>query len=175
MNLDYFIASLPMLLPGHPPGITLEAFRAACAEQLAGRLAAAVQALLDDTDCDHPFVRAWNAHETRLRNAVARRRDARLKQDPQRWLRPDDAGDLRVEHGVAAAFELPDPLQRERALARLRWQAVEALQGIQPLTPEVLLAYAVKLRLLARWTLLDDALGRQRLEALLSAQPSPRP
>ena len=67
---------------------------------------------------------------------------------------------------MAAAFEQPDPLQRERALNRLRWQAAEALQGIQPLTPEVLLAYAVKLRLLERGQALDAAAGRQRLDAL---------
>lgn len=166
MNLDYFIASLPMLLPGHPPGITLDAFRAACAEQLTGRLAAAVQALLDNTDCDHPFVRAWRAHETLLCNAVARRRAARLKQDAQRWLRPVDGGDMRIEHGVAAAFEQPDPLQRERALDRLRWNVLEELQGNQPLTSAVVLAYAVKLRILDRWSRLDAAAGAQRLEAL---------
>ena len=71
MNLEYFIASLPMLMPGHPPGITIEAFRAICAEHLTGRLALAVQALLDDAPGDHPFVRAWHAHETLLRNAIA--------------------------------------------------------------------------------------------------------
>ena len=166
MNLEYFIASLPMLMPGHPPGITAEAFRAACAEHLTGRLALAVQALLDDAPGDHPFVRAWHAHETLLRNAIARRRGARLGTEAQPWLRPDEGSDVWLDQGVAAAFEQPDPLQRERALARLRWQAIERLQGFQPLTPEVLLAYAVKLRLLARWHALDVKLGQARLEAL---------
>ena len=74
---------------------------------------------------------------------------------------------MRIEQGVAAAFEQPDPLMRERALARLRWQAIEVLQGIQPLAPEVVLAYAVKLRLLTRWTLLDEEIAQARLDALV--------
>ena len=166
MNLDYFIASLPMLMPGHPPGITVAAFRVACAEHLSGRLRAAVEALLDDQAYPHPFVAAWHRHETGLRNAIARRRAARLGADVQPWLRPGGDDETRISHGVAAAFEQPDPLQRERALNRLRWQAAEALQGIQPLTPEVLLAYAVKLRLLERGQALDAAAGRRRLDAL---------
>ena len=166
MNLDYFIASLPMLMPGHPPGITVAAFRVACAEHLSGRIREAVEALLDDQACPHPFVAAWRRHETGLRNAIARRRAARLGTDAQPWLRPDGSDEARISHGVAAAFEQPDPLQRERALNRLRWQAAEALQGIQPLTPEVLLAYAVKLRLLERGQALDAAAGRRRLDAL---------
>ena len=167
MNLEYFIASLPMLQPGHPPGMTVEAFRVACAENLSGRLAGAVQALLNDTDADHPFVRAWRNHETLLRNAVAKRRASRLGDDAARWLQPVEGSDMRIEQGVAAAFEQPDPLMRERALARLRWQAIEVLQGIQPLAPEVVLAYAVKLRLLTRWTLLDEEIAQARLDALV--------
>lgn len=170
MNLEYFIASLPMLQPGHPPGITVDAFRAACAEHLTGRLREAVEALLDDHPYGHPFVEAWRRHETGLRNAIARRRATRLGSDAQSWLRPEGGDETRLAHAVAAAFDQPDPLQRERALDRLRWQAAEALQGIQPLTPGVLLAYAVKLHLLTRWQALDAAAGRQRLETL-SALP----
>jgi hypothetical protein len=166
MNLEYFIASLPMLLPGHPAGITVEAFRTACAEQLSGQLGQAVQALLDDGTSAHPFVQAWENHETLLRNAVARRRAARRGVDAHAWQHPVPGIDVRIDQGVAAAFEQPDPLQRERALVRLRWQAVESLQGYQPLTPEVVLAYAIKLRLLTRWSALDAEAGTARLDAL---------
>ncbi len=167
MNLDYFIASLPMLLPGQPPRLTVAQFRAACDEQLTGELAAAVRALLDDEDHSHPFVRRWHNYETHLRNAMARRRAARKRISPQPWLRPAIGSDLWLEQGVQAAFDLPDPLQRERAMTRLRWQAIDELEGVQPLTTNVLLAYAIKLRLLEHWSQLNQQLGEQRLQELL--------
>jgi hypothetical protein len=166
MNLEYFIASLPMLLPGHPPGMTLAAFRTACAEHLGGRLREAVQALLDDQVCNHPFVNAWRNHETSLRNTIARRRAVKKDVDAQPWLHPDAGAEARIEQGVAAAFEQPDPLQRERALNRLRWQAADSLQGLHPLAAEVVLAYAIKLRLLTQWHARNAETGQARLEAL---------
>jgi hypothetical protein len=166
MNLDYFISSLPMLLPGQAPGIAPESFRAACAAQLDRDLGAAACALLDGGPSEHPFAREWRDRETILRNAVARRRAARRGADAQGTQRPARGSDVRIEHGVAAAFEQPDPLQRERALDRLRWSALEELQGNQPLAAAVVLAYAVKLRILDRWSRLDAAAGAQRLEAL---------
>ena len=166
MNLDYFISSLPALLPEQPSAITLEEFRAACTEHLSGSLLAAVEALLDDQPSTHPFITAWRRHERGLRTAIARRCAARLGTDARPWIRPDGLDETETARGVAAAFEQPDPLQRERALDRIRWKAAEELQGIQPLTARVLLAYAIKLRLLARRQKLDAATGRQRLETL---------
>lgn len=167
MNLDYLIASLPMLRPGHLPPMPIADFRALCAEKLDGPLRTAVLALLDDTPCEHPFAREWRERETGLRNAIARRRAARRGIEARPWLHhAQDGDDLRIERGVAAAFEQPDPLQRERALDRLRWQIADAMQGIQPMTQEVVLAYAIKLRLLTRWSVLDEEIGRSRLEEL---------
>lgn len=168
MNLDYFIASLPMLLPGQAPAIAPESFRAACAAQLEPDLSAAADALLDGRPSAHPWARAWQDRETILRNAVARRRAARQGADAQATQRPTHGSDARIEHGVAAAFEQPDPLQRERALDRLRWNVLDELQGNQPLAAAVVLAYAVRLRILDRGSRLEAEAGARRLEKLAS-------
>lgn len=166
MNLEYFIASLPLLQPGHAPGISPEDFRAACLEQLTPALARAVRALLEGTESEHPFARAWRNRETILRNAVARRRTARKDKQTPPDPRPTHGSDLRIEHGVAAAFEQPDPLQRELALNRLRWHVAEELQGVQPFHPSVVLAYAVKLRMLSMAKAWDETAGERELEQL---------
>ncbi|MDD5707224.1 MAG: DUF2764 family protein [Kiritimatiellae bacterium] len=166
MNLEYFIASLPMLAPGQAPGISTESFRAACEAQLDPALGAAACALLDGRPGPHPFALQWQDRETILRNAVARRRASRHGTDALSAQHPAAGSDVRIEHGVAAAFEQTDPLQRERALNRLRWNVLEELQGNQPMAPEVVLAYAVKLRLLDRWSRLNADAGAARLERL---------
>ncbi len=166
MNLEYFIASLPLLLPGQAPGIEPESFRAACAAQLDSDLGEAACALLDGRPSEHPFARAWRERETILRNAVARRRASRRNADAQGTQRPVRGSDVRIEHGVAAAFEQPDPMQRERALNRLRWNVLDELQGNQPLAPAVVLAYAVKLRLLDRWQRLNAEAGARKIEEM---------
>jgi hypothetical protein len=173
MNLEYLLASLPLLTPGRPPGITPADFRAACEEQLSPSLAAAAAALLEDRPCDHPFAREWRARETILRHAVARRRAARRGDEAPREQLAARGSDLRIENGVAAAFEQPDPLQRERALDRLRWNVLDELQGCQPLTREAVLAYAVRLRMLEHWRLLDARAGKERLERLAALPPLP--
>ena len=166
MNLEYFIASLPLLQPGHAPGISAEEFRAACREQLDPALAQAALALLEDRESAHPFARAWRDRETMLRNAVARRRAARGDKETPPEPRPTHGSDLRIEHGVAAAFEQPDPLQREQALNRLRWHVAAELQGVQPFHPAVVLAYAVKLRILSIAAAWDETAGERKLEQL---------
>ena len=173
MNLEYFIAALPTLALDHPAPLTTEAFRALCETQLDAHLGGAAAALLDGTAHPHPYVVAWRDRETILRNAVVRRRAARLGTDAQVAIRPAHGSDLQIEHAVAAAFEQPDPWQREQALDRLRWRVLEELQGPQPMAPEAVLAFAVKLRLVEARGRLDAGAGRERLERLATL-PAPR-
>ena len=165
MNLEYFIASLPMLAQGRPAAISPEAFQEACDSSLSPALAGAVRAILDDQEADDPFVRAWRARDTQIRNAVARRRAARLGV-PAPAVRPFDGFDAQVEPAVNAAFEEKDPLRREQALDALRWRVAEDLQGVAPFSAAVVLAYAAKLRILAREGAIDEAAGRERFRQL---------
>lgn len=166
MNLAYFAASLPSLSLDAAPPLEVVAFRQACAEQLDEPLRSGVLALLDDAPSGHPFVTAWRDRDTILRNAVLRRRAARHGGSSQLAQRPTAGSDVRIEHGVAAAFEQPDPLRREHSLDRLRWAVLDELQGNQPLTAEFVLAYAVRLRLASRWAKFNAEAGNRRLDQL---------
>lgn len=162
MNLEYFISSLPALSYGQPAQITEAAFREACVTGLDGAVAASVAALLDGSPfaggASSAWVEAWNGKEAEIRLAVARRRAARLGVPPPETLAC--VMDTRIEPAVNAAFEEVNPLRREEALDRLRWQLADEMQGVQPFSENVIYAYAVKLRLVLRFQSLSPEAGK---------------
>lgn len=179
MSCYYLIASLPRLtLDGKPP-LSPEDFKSRCRAQLRGRDATAAERLCNGPDfgdpggsADHPFTAAWQARETQLRNAVARARAARRKTDAAGSIRDHAGFDVYIEDAVESAFDLPTPLDREKALDRLRWTILDELAGVAPFAPSVVLAYAVKLRLAGRWAALDEERALQRVETALAAPPA---
>jgi len=115
MSVIYLLSSLPLLRFDTPPALAPEAFLSACRDQLAAADAAAAEALLTGTACDHPFVAAWRDRDTILRNAVARQRARLAGAEASRWLRSAQGCDTRIESLVEDAFDEPDPLRREKA------------------------------------------------------------
>lgn len=166
MSTYYLLASLPALDLENAPALTPDAFSQLCREQLGPADAAAADALVEDRDADHPFVRAWRDRDTILRNAVARQRASRRNVDPALSHKPTVGCDLRIEHDVEAAFQSADPLVRERQLDRIRWRVADELQGPDPMTAQAVLAYAIKLRLACRWAALTPDAGRAAAAAL---------
>jgi hypothetical protein len=133
-----------MLLPGHPPGdhprgVPRRLRRTAIA---VGAWPQRCEALLDDTELQYPSrsSRAWR----RARDAAAQRRRAPPRRPVEAPIRSGHGCGRTtpwrsdgVEHGAwRRPSSSPTPCSANARLARLRWQAVEALQGIQPLTPE---------------------------------------
>ena len=168
MNLEYFIASLPMLLPGQPAVLSVDDFRASCASSLDGALADAVEAIFDDRPSRHPFVRAWRDSENLLRNAIARKRASRLNVADVPQLATSGT-DTSIEPAVASAFDEVNPLRRETALDKIRWRIIDEMQGVEPLSENVVLAYAVKLTIAHHLALLDNKKGLQNFDKLTEA------
>ena len=167
MNLSYFISSLPMLAQGRAPGLSAEEFRSLCKAQLSAPLARAAEALLDGVDDVHPFVREWRDLDAQIRNAVAAERAKRRGLTPAETpRRPVSGCDASIAPAVAAAFALSDPLRREEALDAIRWSAIESIQGVDPFSERVVLAYAAKLPLVARRAAIDKEGGLGRFVAL---------
>lgn len=152
MSLYYLLASLPTLTFDATPSLSAAAFLEACRAQLGEADAEAADALFHGAPSSHPFAAAWRDKEAILRNAVARERARAAGLDATRWLRPTDGCDTQIESLVEDAFQEGDPLKKEKALDQARWTAAEELQGPDPLSVKVALAYAVKLAILARWS-----------------------
>lgn len=172
MSLIYLLSSLPMLKFGAAPGVTVEAFVAACREQLGGADADAVEALVSDSTCPHPFVTAWLDKETILRNATARERARAAGSEPSRWLRNAAGCDMRIEGMVDDAFQESDPLRRDEELDKIRWLIADELHGPDPLCKNAVFAYAVKLGILTRRAALDAAKGADNFKKLADIRPA---
>ncbi|MBQ9726633.1 MAG: DUF2764 family protein [Kiritimatiellae bacterium] len=162
---EYFASTLPSFAFGAPPPMAPEELLAAAQTCLAAADSAALGALLSGAPSGHPFVVAWRDRDAQLRNAVARARAAKARgaADASRWLRPHGGWSGAVESGVAAAFQEPDPLRRERALARLRWDQAGELAGLDPFSAAAVLAYAVRLQIAETLAKADEAAGLERL------------
>ena len=173
MNLEYFIASLPMLLPGQPAVLSVEDFRSSCASSLEGSLAAAVESIFEGTPSNHAFVRAWRDSENLLRNSIARRRASRLGVTDVPQL-PASGADTSIDPAVASAFDEVNPLRREVALDKIRWRIVDELQGVDPFSENVVLAYAVKLIIANRLVRLDSQKGLENFDKLTDAGSAER-
>ncbi len=171
MTYPFFVSTLPMLQQDAPPPMTVERFQALAQRYLTATDFAVLEALETGSPSPHPFVRAWIRHETQLRNAVARHRASRLGQDVSPWLREHEGYDVSLERGVAAAFQESNPLRRERALEALRWRKAGELAGFDPFSIEAVLVYSLQLRLCEGASARDEAKGRRRREAVLSATP----
>ena len=169
MSTYFLIASLPTLDLETAPALTPAAFDKLCREQLASADAEVAAALTAGRDSDHPYVRAWRNSETLLRNAVARQRALRRHVDAAPYQRPADGCDLRLEHAVDAAFQAPNPLQREQQLDAIRWRMAEELQGYDPMAVRTVLAYAIKLRIASLWAARTTEAGRTAVATLTDA------
>jgi hypothetical protein len=171
MRYYYLLTALPTLSLEAPLPLRLADFRARCAEHLATgdlRRLDAVLAYDGVGPVADPFLRRWQTRERLLRNACARLRGAREERDAAPYLRPVDRLDLALEHSVADALARRNPAEREVALDRLRWQALDELGGYDPFAFEALCAYALKLRLCVRWAQLTDEKGEQRVAAIVA-------
>lgn len=170
MSLPYLLATLPYQLFNTPAPITAEAFEAACTEQLAATDARTAIALLRGEPDDAPFARAWQEKETLIRNAVARNRNTLRGKDSELATRPTATADLRVNADIDAAFQAGDPGTRDTAIQRVRWHAVEELEGPSPISLNALFAYAVKLRINARRAAMTPEAAQPLVKELLDAK-----
>jgi hypothetical protein len=170
MSYYYFAASLPMLMLEQPPPFPVEEFRQQCASHLAPRDLAALEELLGGEPATepHPFTRRWRAADGHLRNTLARTRSERMRKDAGAYTRDIEGIDTAIEREVAEAYNRPTPLEREKALDRIRWQRLEEIGGLDPFTADAVLAYGIQLTILERWARMDKETGASTVDTLVT-------
>lgn len=170
MNVYALIASLPTLSLDMPPAISGEKFLQACESGLSIADDGVVRTLFNGVSPAEfhggGFISRWSDVDTQIRNAVVARRAAKLGTDGSTWLRPAHGCAVWLRDGVEDAFQEQDPLDREKALDRLRWCALEELQGPDPMALDAVFAYAVKLALVLKWHRYSETQGSEKLAAL---------
>lgn len=165
-----------MLTLGRPSPLSFDTFCERCREHLSPADAVVLEDLITGgARSEHPFVVAWRERETRLRNAVARARASRLGREVGPYLRPERGFDMYTLKAVEEAFARPTPVERELELDRFRWQVLEELAGRALFSIEAVLAYALRLRLVERWSRLEAEPGRRVVEAFVGSQGAMAP
>ena len=114
------------------------------------------------------FAEWWTQLDTQIRNQIVRHRAARLGVEARPALRMHSGYDVAVEEAVSDALARTNPLERELALDRCRWQALDERVQVEPFGFEAVLAYAIRLQLLERWRDLTPEKGLERIETFIT-------
>lgn len=169
MNHYYLVASLPTLVLGEPPPLPPEAILHKCANLLEQSELDELRRVLEGRVGEgvSEFSRRWVRADTQLRNAAARVRAGRLAAEPKRYLREHAGFDTYIEKAVTDAYAKPNPLERELAIDRHRWQMLDEMILTEPFGLAAVLAWALKLRIVTRWAGMEEDAGRQNVADVL--------
>ena len=172
MSYTYFAATLSALSFDGEPTMTETEFRGLCKEYLSASDFATLSALSNGGESSNTFVRKWRNSDTQLRNAVARMRASRIGDgaDASKWLHSHVGFEVSTETAVAAAFQEPNPMRREMAIERIRWNLAGELAGFDAFSAETLFAYAIRLGILCRRATADVDKGTERLRAMMKVK-----
>ena len=175
MKRQYFAlkASLPMLLFDAAPPISSEEFLSRCEAFLApDRMKflreltlsprelpdferdfkrAAIPSKKDIRTDDTHVMQLYSRWEISLRNTLARLRAAKLGQDPETNVVKYAAFDSAADTVARNAFNLTDPMEKELALDRARWDFLTGLEWSHAFNFEALCIYRCKLMILEKW------------------------
>lgn len=166
MSHYYLVATLPSLtLDGALP-FSAQEFGAMCEGVLAEDELADIRILLglDEGAPQTAVACQWLAQSKLLAQEVARTRADRAGVD----LKIVQGYTGVVEPGVAHAFGASNPGARELELDKLSWTLADELVADDAYGFAAVVAFAVKLTLVARWTALDTPKGEVKLDALIS-------
>lgn len=139
-------------------------------------------------ECAHSssrFLREWSVFDRNLRNisaAVAARAAGRAPEevivgggDVAEQLQRSSAADfgLRgelpyIDAVIAAVNDEPNLVEKEHKIDLIRWNEATELSTFDYFTIDAILAYLVKVDIVARWTRLDPAQGRAMFERLIA-------
>lgn len=189
MKRQYFAlkASLPMLLFDAAPPISSEEFLSCCeaflppdrmkflrALTLSPRelpefekdfKRAAIPSKKDIRTDDSRVMQLYSRWEISLRNTLARLRAAKLGQDPEANVVKYAAFDSAADTAARNAFSLTDPMEKELALDRARWDFLTGLEWSHAFNFEALCIYRCKLMILEKWAARRDGNAAANLDA----------
>ncbi len=167
----YFAGSLPLLVFGAKPPLSIAEFDADAARLTDAADAAILQRvelMPDDGAAMPPAVLKYHDWENTLRNTWL---DFRKKEHP-------DAADFKrgypdcyaeIAPGLAQAAAAANPLEAEKIIDRMRWARLDELNVGHIFDFEMLCLYRIRLRILEKYAAHSTAGGNAVLERVLGA------
>ena len=162
-NFIYFAGSLPMLLFGEKPPVSVEVFDDDAARLTDERTAAMLKkAVLYDPQAEGlpSSVQKFYEWEGFLRNSWLDFRK-KSRSDAGDFKRENNAFYSDVAPALAQAANCTDLMEAEKIIDRLRWQIIEELDCGDEFGFESLCAYRLKLAILAKYSALDADRGKE--------------
>ncbi|MBN2301309.1 MAG: DUF2764 family protein [Lentisphaerae bacterium] len=156
-----------------PPVISVNRFLGECRDHLSNTDMAALQTLDGDLPyrSNNSFVCQWSNAETQLRNALVRIRAEQKGSDPSVHIREQRSFHTAVEKAALDAIAKENPIDREIALDRHRWNLLDELAGSNPFATRALLAYSLKLKIAERWAAMEEKKGAEAADAIVNQKP----
>ena len=168
MSYYALISSLPSLTLNGSAVITLEYFLSSCEAYINGEKYRILEELSLDPQgngfAENTLAGRYAAWECALRNAIVKRRSKVTDRDPESFLNKDIEEDHEAERIAAAAWNISNPLERERILDQARWMKIEDLENGEQFSFEQLCAYKLKLLIQRKWLGRSQDRAAQNLE-----------
>ena len=180
----YLAAQIPTLIYGQPAPMTSKEFRTLCSELLESTDTELLELCSLDAEpskkdeqtsyaeppspCASDFINDWRAWNRTLRLHLARYRSQRLKWEGSAPYDPPE-NPMDASAVARAAVLIESPLEAELFIDQARWNAIEALQGLQYFSPNTVYAYLLKLLLMERRILFKVEEGFTEYKGLYSA------
>jgi hypothetical protein len=161
-----------MLQFGNKPAFTFERFIEICQDLVPDEDLSLVKQCADDAFLQHApsqqTLTQWASFEIGLRNELVKIRAGRKKIDAQKYLRSGGSDDAALYHVAMNSHRTPSLIDSEKYLDRERWQRLEELAVGHYFDCDALIVYALKLRILLRWEIIDRADKQAALERILA-------
>jgi len=117
--------------------------------------------------CPNSFIHRWFEFDHNLRNAQVAYISSKEGLDGTKWTDGEFSTEFDDYSRLEQIFEMPDMIERERALDRLRWDKANELTTFHYFDIDVILGFLVKARLVQRWSEMDPERGARMFETLV--------
>jgi len=170
MSAYYLAASLPTLTLGEPPPWSPESFLFHCQGALDSNDWQELALIVEDRASEgaSDFAAWWTGLDTQIRNTQARLRAARLNVDARPYQRMHSGFEVWVNQAIIDAMSRSQPMEREMAIDRVRWAALDERVAQDRFGLDVVLAYSIRLRMVGRWHALSADAGMKRIETFIT-------
>jgi len=167
MSATYLLASLPTLELGAEAPFSMEELRRRY-EGIAGVNFKDFDATISGTPGSHPFTVAYANALTEMKNITAAARAS--KWDDVRVSERSCTGcHVYLRQKIMDAMNIQNPLERELALERARWQMIDELAGMEYFSEAKIYAYILKLQINNRLAALKIEAGKAAVNEFIKA------
>jgi hypothetical protein len=158
----YLISSLPALSFGAKPPFSLDEFIDTCSRVIPNNDSEKIKGVMDDPDYklnvrDTGVLKKWHIFNLSLRNELAGARAGRKKVDPLKYIRHDIYILASITHAAMSAYRNQNILEAEKILDLERWHFLDEVSLGRYFDIDLLIVYALKLKILIRWDKINNA------------------